>query len=78
MPAPTTPYFIQDDIVGNVQKIISYLYSLEDYLNENVTDDAWGAVGITTDKSLTSGDTLIATQNVLGTLITTLKEKGII
>lgn len=78
MPAPTTPYFIQDDLVGNVQKIISYLYDIEDYLNENVTDDAWGTVGTVTDKSLTSGDTLTATQNVLGTLITTLKEKGIL
>jgi hypothetical protein len=78
VPAPPTPFFIVDDIPGNVQKIIVYLYSLEDYLNENVTDDAWVVTGVTVDKTLASGDTLTATQNVLGTLITTLKEKGIL
>jgi hypothetical protein len=78
MPAPDIPLFTDDDIPGNLDKVIWYLYSLADYLNEVSTDPSWSVTGTVVDTTLTSGDTLAATQNVLGTLINSLKEKGVI
>lgn len=43
-----------------------------------VANSGWSTSGITTDKVLASGDTLLQTQNVLGTLIDTLKTQGIL
>jgi hypothetical protein len=78
MPAPDIPIFTDDDVPGNLDKVIWYLYSLADYLNEVSTDPSWTVTGTAVDMTLVSGDTLVATQNVLGTLINSLKEKGVI
>lgn len=41
-------------------------------------DSGWSTSGTSTDKALASGDTLAQTQDVLGTLITTLIAKGLL
>lgn len=42
------------------------------------TDTGWSTTGTASNKALVSGATLVVTQDVLGTLITTLKAKGIL
>ena len=66
------------DPKSDIDKIVIYLYDLASYLAEGEPEPAWSVTGTTTDKVLASGDTLTATQDVLGTLIQTLQGKGII
>ena len=66
------------DSKSDIDRIVDYLYDLSRYLAVGEPDPAWSVTGTTTDKVLASGDTLSATQNVLGTLIQTLQSKGII
>lgn len=58
--------------------------ALQRYLFDLVTnidipaDEGWVVSGTVADRTLASGDSLLATQNVLATLIQTLTERGLL
>jgi hypothetical protein len=62
----------------DISILISYLYDLQDYMVSGEPDLGWSTVGISEAKTLSSGATLLQTQNVLGTLINVLREKNIL
>lgn len=78
MNPPNVPYMIVNDLSGNVTRIIGYLQSLEAFLRDGEPDPAWVVTGITADTTLAVGATLPETVAVLGTLINSLKSKGLV
>jgi hypothetical protein len=58
--------------------LFSYLQELQSYLLNGEPDPTWSTSGVVTDQTLTVGDTLAQTQHVLGTVIATLVDKGIL
>lgn len=65
------------EVRKDVDRIVKYLSDLNDYLAaRGVPSTGWVATGTVTDTTLTAGDTLAATQDVLGTLIQYLLSKG--
>ncbi len=62
---------IQEGTVGSLLRINGTVLEAD-------PNTGWSTSGTATDKVLVSGDTLVATQDVLGTLITTLIGKGVL
>ncbi len=75
---PDLPFF-SGIVERDFDLLVRYISDLVDYLNTQALPiGTWTTTGTATDRALTSGDTLSATQDVLGTLITDLKSKGIL
>lgn len=78
MPVPLLPQFTSSRD-QNWDLLVTWLGDLVDYLNKRDSlDMGWSVIGTATDRVLNSGDTLSATQDVLGTLINLLLTQGIL
>jgi len=74
---PVVP--LQTGIVeADIDTLFKYLRELYGYLLNGEHDATWVTTGVVTDQTLTIGDTLTATQHVLGTVINTLADKGVL
>jgi len=74
---PVVP--LQTGIVeADIDLLFGYLAELQSYLLNGEHDATWVTTGVVTDQTLTIGDTLTATQHVLGTVINTLADKGVL
>jgi len=63
---------------ADLDMVFKYLRELYGYLLIGEHDAAWVTSGVVTDQTLTVGDTLAQTQHVLGTVINTLSDKGVL
>lgn len=74
---PVVP--LQTGIVeADIDLLFGYLVELQSYLLNGEHDAGWITSGVVADQTLTVGDTLAATQHVLGTVINTLADKGVL
>jgi hypothetical protein len=64
--------------LADIDLLFRYLLELQSYLLNGEHDATWVTTGVVTDQTLTVGDTLTATQHVLGTVINTLANKGVL
>lgn len=74
MPVPEPP-LLTGDLRRDVSNMYAYLTDLATYL-KYTPHEGWSTVGTSELKVMTSGDTLTHTQDVLGTLINTLIDRG--
>lgn len=74
MALPFPPQLTGDN-TRDILALHRYLYEV---LIDVQADDGWLISGVVEDRTLTVGDSLAATQQVLGTLIAVLVERGIL